>query len=97
MADDDTDEETDPTVPLGDGPAVEGAPLARVAARLTWPQETSRIREKEGNATIRTPDGPRTLADVLDETEITYFDTRQSFVAAVEAAVGVGPVPTDED
>ncbi len=95
--DTDEDEQTEPTVPLGDGPAVEGAPLARVASRLTWPQETSRIREKEGDAVVRTPDGPRTLADILDEVDITYFDTRQSFVAAVEAAVGVGPVPTVEE
>ena len=96
MADD--DEETDePAVPLGDGPAVEGAPLARVASRLTWPQEASRVRAKEGEATIRTPDGPRALADVLDEVEPTYFDSRQSFVAAVEAAVGTGPVPTAEE
>jgi len=99
MADDeaDEDEEAEPTVPLGDGPDVEGAPLARVASRLTWPQEASRIREKEGDAVVRTPDGPRALAAILDEVEVTYFDTRQSFVAAVEAAVGVGPVPTVED
>jgi hypothetical protein len=98
MADDeDPEAETEPAVPLGDGPAVEGAPLARVTARLTWPQEASRIREKEGDATIRTPGGPRTLADVLDEVEVTYFDTRQTFVAAVEGVVGTGPVPTAEE
>jgi hypothetical protein len=97
MAEDDADEETEPAVPLGDGPPVEGAPLARVAARLTWPQEASKIRGKEGGATVRTPDGPRTLDDVLDEVDVTYFDSRQSFVAAVEAVVGVGPVPTAED
>jgi hypothetical protein len=98
MADDeDTEEEAEPAVPLGDGPAVEGAPLARVVARLTWPQEASRIRAKEGDAEIRTPDGPRTLADVLDEVDVTYFDTRQTFVAAVEGVVGTGPVPTVEE
>ncbi len=98
MADDeDAAEEAEPAVPLGDGPAVEGAPLARVAARLTWPQEASRIREKEGDAEIRTPDGPQTLDDVLDEVDVTYFDTRQTFVAAVEGVVGTGPVPTAED
>ncbi|MFB6168640.1 MAG: DUF5789 family protein [Haloferacaceae archaeon] len=98
MADEDADDqETEPAVPLGDGPAVEGAPLARVAARLTWPQEASRIREKEGDAEIRTPDGPRTLADVLDEVDVTYFDTRQTFVAAVEGVVGTAPVPTTEE
>lgn len=98
MADDeDAEEEAEPAVPLGDGSAVEGAPLARVAARLTWPQEASRVREKEGDAEIRTPDGPRTLADVLDEVDVSYFDTRQTFVAAVEGVVGTGPVPTTEE
>jgi hypothetical protein len=95
--DEDSEEEADPAVPLGDGPAVEGAPLARVAARLTWPQEASRVREKEGNAEIRTPDGAQTLADVLDEVDVSYFDARQTFVAAVEEVVGTGPVPTAEE
>ena len=95
--DEDSEEEAVPAVPLGDGPAVEGAPLARVAARLTWPQEASRGREKEGNAEIRTPDGAQTLADVLDEVDVSYFDARQTFVAAVEEVVGTGPVPTAEE
>lgn len=90
-------EEEEPAVELGDGEDVEGAPLARVAARLTWPQERSRIVEKEGEATIRTPGGARTLGDVLEETDTTYFDTRQSFVEAVEDVVGRGPVETESD
>lgn len=97
MTDDESEEETEPTVPLGDGPAVEGAPLARVAARLTWPQEASKIRAKEGDAVVRTPDGPRPLEEILEEVTVTYFDSRQSFVAAVEGVVGNGPVPTTED
>ncbi|ERH13413.1 MAG: hypothetical protein J07HB67_02452 [halophilic archaeon J07HB67] len=40
------DDDTEPAVTLGDGPDVEGAPLARVASRLTWPQERSRIDRK---------------------------------------------------
>ena len=94
MSEDEAEEE-EPAVELGEGAAVEGAPIARVAARLTWPQERSRIVEKEGDATIRTPEGPRTLSDVLEETDTTYFDTRQSFVDAVEDVVGRGPVATE--
>ena len=96
MSEEETEEEAEePTVELGDGAAVEGAPVARVAARLTWPQERSRIVEKEGDVTIRTPQGPEPLSDVLAETDTTYFDTRQSFVAAVEDVVGRGPVATE--
>ena len=96
MSDDDESEaEEAPAVELGTGAAVEGAPLARVASRLTWPQERSRIVEKEGDATIRTPEGPRTLSDVLEETDVTYFDSRREFTEAVEAVVGRGPVQTE--
>ncbi|MXR41797.1 hypothetical protein GRX01_10675 [Halobaculum sp. WSA2] len=97
MADDDEpEEEEEPAVELGEGPTVEGAPLARVASRLTWPQERSAVLDKEGDATIRTPDGPRELSDVLSEVDITYFDRRQTFVDAVENEVGRGPVRTAE-
>jgi hypothetical protein len=92
-----TDEETEdegPAVELGDGEPVEGAPLARVASRLTWPQEKTGIEHKEGDAVIRTPDGPRELADVLESVDHTYFDRRQTFVDAVREVVGDGPVPT---
>ena len=98
MADDESEEEAEeePAVELGEGPDVEGAPLARVASRLTWPQENSRGLDKEGDAVIRTPDGPRELASVLPEVDETYFDSRQSFVEGVEAVVGTGPVATAE-
>jgi len=94
---DDTDEEAEAEVELGEGDPVEGAPLARVASRLTWPQEASRVRSKEGDATVRTPDGPRTLDSVLDAVDETYFDTRQSFLSAVRAEIGTGPIPTTEE
>lgn len=94
MSDDDGDEE--PTVELGDGPDVEGAPLARVASRLTWPQERSRIEDKEGDAVIRTPDGPRELSAVLAAVDETYFDRRQTFLAEVRDVIGHGPVETAE-
>ncbi|MFB6122742.1 MAG: DUF5789 family protein [Haloferacaceae archaeon] len=85
-----------PVVELGEGEPVEGAPLARVASRLTWPQENSSVREKEGDAVVRTPDGPRDLADVLDQTDETYFESRQHFVSEVRDVVGSGPVQTAE-
>ncbi len=58
MSDDESEEEEAPAVELGEGPDVEGAPLARVSARLTWGIEHSTIVEREGETTIRTPDGP---------------------------------------
>jgi len=88
------DSEDGPAVPLGEGDPVEGAPLARVSARLMWGIEKSTVSEREGETTIRTPDGPRELDEILDEVERTYFDTRQSFEEAVHEVIGRGPVPT---
>ncbi|KAB1189174.1 MULTISPECIES: DUF5789 family protein [Haloferax] len=93
MADEEADEA--PAVELGEGESVEGAPLARVASRLTWPQEKSSILKKEGDAVIRTPSGPQTLEDVLADVDETYFDTRQTFVNDVQDVVGRGPVATE--
>lgn len=99
MAEDEAEdaEEADggPAVELGDRAAVEGAPLARVTSRLTWPIEQSEVTRKEGGTVIRTADGPRELAAVLEEVDTTYFATRQEFVAAVREVVGIGPVPTE--
>jgi hypothetical protein len=94
---DEADADEEPAVELGEGEAVDGAPLARVASRLTWPQEASNVRRKEGDAEIRTPDGPRTLDSVLEEVDETYFDTRQTFLSAVRAVIGTGPVATAEE
>lgn len=96
MSDDDSaEEEQEPAVELGEGVAVEGVPLARVASRLTWPKEQSRVVAKEGEATIRTPDGPQTLADVLEDVDVSYFESRQEFTEAVFDAIGRGPVQTE--
>lgn len=89
------DEESTPTVQLGDGRAVEGAPVARIASRLTWPQTKSDIIEKFGETEIRTPDGPEPLADVLESVDVTYFDRRQTFINAVFETVGREPVATN--
>ncbi|MDX1745196.1 MAG: DUF5789 family protein [Halobacteriales archaeon] len=89
-------EDAGPTVELGEGTPVEGAPLARVAARLTWPQEKSEVVRKEGESVIRTPDGPQTLSDVLEDVETTYFGRRQDFMDAVRGVIGTGPVPSAE-
>ncbi|MFB6091171.1 MAG: DUF5789 family protein [Halobellus sp.] len=91
----DEEESDGPVVELGEETPVEGQPLARVAARLTWPHEKSRIEEQEGDSVIRTPSGPQQLSDVLDEVDETYFDTRQTFVNHVKDAVGDGPVQTE--
>ncbi|MFC6726093.1 DUF5789 family protein, partial [Halobium palmae] len=85
----------EPAVELGDREAVEGQPVARVASRLTWPQEASRVRAKEGDSVLRTPGGPRSLDGVLDEIDETYFDSRQTFVRSVRTVVGDGPVETE--
>ncbi|ATW88409.1 hypothetical protein halTADL_1654 [Halohasta litchfieldiae] len=92
---DDEEADSEPTVPLGDDRAVEGAPIARVAARLTWPQTHSDIVEKVGDTEIRTPDGPETVEAVLESVETTYFDRRQTFVNAVFDVIGREPVATE--
>lgn len=95
MSDEDDDEE--PTVELGEKTAVEGAPLARVTSRLSWPQQASEIDRLEGDATIRTPSGPRQLSDVIDEIDETYFQRYQEFESHVRTVVGTGPVPTADE
>ena len=94
---DEEDEDAEPAVELGEREPVEGAPLARVASRLTWPQEKSRILSKEGDSVVRTEDGPRTLSDGLGAVGETYFDSRQTFVEEVRAEIGTGPVETAEE
>jgi hypothetical protein len=94
---DEAEEEAEPAVPLGEGPSVEGAPLARVASRLHYAIERSEILRREGETTIRTPDGPRELADILEESDEVYFDTRQSFEDAVREIIGTGPIPTADE
>jgi len=94
---DDEDSEDEPAVPLGEGVPVEGAPVARVAARLMWGIEKSEVAAREGDTVVRTPDGPRELADVLEDVDQPYFATRQEFLDAVEDATGTGPVPTAEE
>jgi hypothetical protein len=93
MADEEEDE--GPVVELGEETPVEGQPLARVAARLTWPHEMSRIVEQEGDSVIRTPSGPKELSEVLESVDEPYVDSRQTFVRAVRDVVGDGPVETE--
>jgi hypothetical protein len=94
MADEDESED-EPAVSLGEGPDVEGAPVARVATRLMWGIEKSEIEAREGDTVVRTPDGPQELSAVLNDIDETYFATRQEFTDAVDAALGTGPVPTE--
>lgn len=90
------EEEEAPAVELGEREPVEGAPLGRIASRLTWPQEKSEIQRKMGDSTIRTPAGPQPLSTILEDVDVTYFARRQEFVESVRDAVGIGPVPTTE-
>ena len=97
MADDTEEEEEAPAVELGEGERVEGAPLARVASRLHWPVQKSEIDRKEGESTVRTPDGPRVLSDLLAEADETYFERRQEFLNQMRAITGPGPIPTADE
>jgi hypothetical protein len=91
-------EDDELAVALGEHRPVDGAPLARVSARLMWGIEKSSIERREGDTVVRTPDGPRTLADLLEEVDQSYFSTRQEFEDAVHEVTGTGPIPTaDED
>lgn len=92
---DENDEEEAPAVELGEGESVEGAPLARVASRLTWALQKSEIVRKEGDTVVRTPDGPQTLEAILEDVDIPYFETRREFEDAVRDAIGTGPVATE--
>jgi hypothetical protein len=95
MSDDESEDAEEPAVELGDGSDVAGAPLARVSARLTWGIEHSTIVDREGDTTIRTPDGPQELATVLEDVDVPYFADRQEFETAVRDVIGTGPVPTE--
>lgn len=93
---DDEEEESGPVVELGDGPAVDGAPLARISSRLHFGIPKSEVLRRVGDEELRTPDGPRTVESVLAETDETYFTTAEDLREAVEGVVGTGPVPTRE-
>jgi hypothetical protein len=97
MSDDDEDADDEPAVELGEGESVEGAPVVRVASRLHYAVEKSEVVRREGDTVVRTPDGPRELEAVLEESDEVYFDTRQSFLEAVREVVGTGPVPTADE
>ncbi|WP_247001968.1 DUF5789 family protein [Halosolutus gelatinilyticus] len=94
MSDEDDDA---PAVSLGEQTPVEGAPLARVTSRLTWPKEKSEIDRLEGDSVIRTPDGPRELSTVLGAIDETYFQRHQEFERHVRDVVGTGPIPTADE
>lgn len=95
MSDEESEEPEEPAVELGEGPEVAGAPLARIASRLTWPTTKSDVLAQEGDAEVRTPDGPRALSDLLEEVDETVFDTRQVFLEEVRAVAGDGVVATE--
>ncbi|NUB92875.1 hypothetical protein HTZ84_02610 [Haloterrigena sp. SYSU A558-1] len=94
MSDEDDEE---PAVELGERTPVEGAPLARVTSRLTWPKEKSEIDRLEGDSVIRTPEGPQELSTVIEAIDETYFQRHQEFEKHVRAVIGTGPVPTADE
>ncbi len=95
MADDNEDE--GPAAELGDGEPVDGAPIARISSRLFWPIQKSEIVRREGDKTIRTPDGPQQLGEILEDVDMTYFQTERAFTGAVRDVIGSGPIPTADD
>lgn len=88
-------ENAEPDVELGERKTIEGQPVARVASRLVWPKSNGDVAAQEGSATIRTPDGPRELSTVLEETDETFFETRRAFIDAVEDVIGRGPITSE--
>ncbi len=91
------DEDEAPAVALGEETSVAGAPLARIAARFTWPIEKSEIRARDGETEIRTADGPTPLGTVLEDIDDSYFATRRHFVTAVRDQLPQGSVSTAEE
>lgn len=94
MSDEDGEEE--PIVELGERTPVDGAPLARLTSRLHFGIPKSDVVHRIGDVEIRTPDGPRELSDLLEQSEETYFPRRQDLEDAVNEIIGTGPVPTEE-
>lgn len=94
MSDEDDEE---PAVTLGDQTPIEGAPLARVTSRLTWPKEKSEVDRLEGESVVRTPDGPQSVSSILEDIDETYFQRHQEFEAHVRDVIGTGPVPTADE
>jgi hypothetical protein len=94
MADDEDAE--GPVVELGERRPVEGAPIARLTARLHYGIERSEVDRRLGDERIRTPEGPRRLGEVLEGMDETYFERRQDLERALRDAVGRGPVPAGD-
>ncbi len=91
-----TSESTTSSAATGEPQSVQGAPLARVAARLSWPIEAETIRAREGDTLVRTTSGPQSVATCLDEIDVDYFASREEFLRAVRSVVGTGPVETTD-
>ena len=92
----DEEEDAEPAVELGEHTPVEGAPLARVTSRMNWPVQKSEVDRLEGDSVIRTPEGARSISDVLEEIDETYFERRQEFEEYVREVIGSGPVAVAE-
>ncbi|WP_134670861.1 DUF5789 family protein [Halorussus marinus] len=95
MADENEDDE--PAVELGEGEPVDGAPVARLASRLHWPIQKSEVARRVGDETVRTPEGPRELGDLLTDVEETYFESQRDFLGEIRAVTATGAVPTADE
>jgi hypothetical protein len=93
MSDDDA--ETAPTVSLGADEPVDGAPIARVAARLHYPLPRSQLVARAGEIQIRTPAGPTTLATIIEETDAQIFPTAAALISTVRESAGDAPAAAE--
>ena len=98
MAEDEeeSEEESEHAVELGEGERVEGAPLSRPLSRLHYGIQKSRVVHRVGDVEVRTPDGPRTIERALSEVDETYFPRKEDLHGAIRDVIGRGPVPTSE-
>lgn len=91
------EDDSEPAVTLGEHTPVEGAPLARVSSRLTWPKAKRDVVDLEGETVVRTSEGPRELSAVLEEVDQPYFERHQEFESHVREVIGTGPVQTADE
>jgi len=77
-------------VKLGEYEHAEGAPLSQVSSRLSWPNERERIRQQEGNSTIRTLDVPQCVEQILNEIDTSYFPCQREFEQSICTVIGTG-------
>jgi len=76
---------------------VEGAPLARVSSRLTWPKEKSEVDRLEGESVIRTPTDPANCPPCSRTSMKRTSSATRNSEANVRDVIGTGPIPTADE